>query len=378
MIGGGFDNPDLEQFDQMGELMHALKAYRDWTGDESLIVQYRERLIAMVERPLMPIFRDASGMVHNRREFWERTLTDGYELAYQTWLVQGLRDAADLAPALNAAASAERWREEADRTLKSMIHDPSLRLQEDGHLIKRRTTDGKVADETTDIQRLRPDAPSATEKRHRLRPDSTEALPIALGIIDPTSSLARQTLDEVEKLWNMRWSDGGYDRYNTSSQPDQPGPWPFATCFIMRAQHEGRMFDRSRRSLEWLNTIQGGRTGAWFEEIPSTRSMADNCGILPWTSGEIALFIIRHVLGVRFQESNIIIKPSLFPDSPPVEANLRFRSGRLILKISGAGQIQSAILNGKILPPDSDGSVRLPADFSSGTLVLTAGNQNGL
>jgi hypothetical protein len=34
MIGGVFDNPDREQFDQMGELMHALKAYRDWTGDD--------------------------------------------------------------------------------------------------------------------------------------------------------------------------------------------------------------------------------------------------------------------------------------------------------------------------------------------------------
>ena len=37
MISGGFDDPDREQFDQMGELIHALKAYRDWTGDDSLL-----------------------------------------------------------------------------------------------------------------------------------------------------------------------------------------------------------------------------------------------------------------------------------------------------------------------------------------------------
>ena len=43
-----FDPPDLEQFDQMGELMHILKAYRDWTGDDSILRQNRERLIAMI------------------------------------------------------------------------------------------------------------------------------------------------------------------------------------------------------------------------------------------------------------------------------------------------------------------------------------------
>ena len=31
-------------------------------------------------------------------------------------------------------------------------------------------------------------------------------------------------------------------------------------CFIPRAQHEARLFDRSRRTLEWLNTVQGGGT----------------------------------------------------------------------------------------------------------------------
>ena len=100
MIDNKFDAPDREELDQMGEPVHALKAYRDWTGDDSLIRQYRAKLLALVERPLGPAFRDASGMVHNRREFWERTLDDGYEAAYQTYLVLGLRDAAELAEPL--------------------------------------------------------------------------------------------------------------------------------------------------------------------------------------------------------------------------------------------------------------------------------------
>jgi len=48
-----------------------LKSYRDWTGDESLVRNNRAKLLALIERPLQPIFRDDTGMVHNRREFWE-------------------------------------------------------------------------------------------------------------------------------------------------------------------------------------------------------------------------------------------------------------------------------------------------------------------
>ena len=41
MIASNFDQPDMEQFDQMGEFLCALKAYRDWTGDDSLLREYR-------------------------------------------------------------------------------------------------------------------------------------------------------------------------------------------------------------------------------------------------------------------------------------------------------------------------------------------------
>ena len=35
MIAGIFDSPDLEQFDQMGELLQFCEAFCDWTGDDS-------------------------------------------------------------------------------------------------------------------------------------------------------------------------------------------------------------------------------------------------------------------------------------------------------------------------------------------------------
>lgn len=370
MIAGSFEKPDLEQFDQMGELLHLLREYRDWTGDDSLVRAHRGLLLAMIERPLRPEFRDDTGMVHNRREFWERTFDDAYELAYQTYVILGLREATELAPSLGAADRATRWRAEADLIEKAVLAHPTRSLVHEGRLIKRRNRTGEIADRLTNLKGFQPDVPLSTEQHHRLLPDASMALPIALGVVEPRSALARRTLDHLEELWNTRWSDGGYDRYHTSTQPDQPGPWPFATTFILRAQHDAGLYDRSRRSLEWLNTVQGGRAGFWFEEIPSIRSLAKSCGLVCWTSGEVALFVVRHYLGVRFADGQVVIRPALYPDSPPVSADLRFRQGRLHLKIDGSGPATSATVNGQKLAPDPDGAIRLPREFASGTVVI--------
>jgi hypothetical protein len=370
MIGESFDARDLEQFDQAGELFHLLRCYRDWTGDDSLIQQYRDLLFTVVERPLKPQFRDYTGMVHNRREFWERTLEDGYELAYQTYVILALREAAELAPSLGAEDRVTRWRTEAERIQQAMLSHPDRALVRDGRLIKRRNVTGAVADDTAGFPGFAPDVPLKTERAHRLMPDASMALPIALGIVPARSELARRTLDDLEGLWNARWSDGGHDRYHTSGQPDQPGPWPFATAFILRAEHDAGNFERSRRALEWLNTCQGGRAGLWFEEIPSTRSLSRFSGLICWTSGEMALFVVRHYLGVNFEHGALAIRPALYPGSSPVKADLRYRQGRLRLEVSGSGSVKSARVNGKKVKPGKDGILRLPADFAGGTVVV--------
>jgi hypothetical protein len=373
MIAESFETPDREQFDQAGELLHLLRCYRDWTGDDSLIREHRDLLLKVVERPLQPQFRDDTGMVHNRREFWERAFEDAYELAYQTYVILALREAAELSPALGAEDRVARWRTEADRVQQAMISHPSRALVRDGRLIKRRNVTGAVADDTAGFPGFAPDVPEKTERAHRLMPDASMALPIALGIVPARSELARRTLEDLEGLWNTRWSDGGYDRYHTSGQPDQPGPWPFATAFILRAEHDAGNFDHSRRALEWLNTCQGGRAGLWFEEIPSNRSQSPFCGLICWTSGEMALFVVRHYLGVNFEHGALAIRPALYPGSPPVHADLRYRQGRLRLEVSGSGPIKSAWVNGSKIKPGKDGILRLPADFVGGTVVIQAG-----
>ena len=172
-------------------------------------------------------------------------------------------------------------------------------------------------------------------------------------------------------LWNARWIGGGYERYHSSGQCDQPGPWTFASCFILRAQHEAGLFDRSRRTLEWLNSVQGGRTGAWFEEIPLVRSQAPTAGVLPWTSGEISLFVVRHLLGVGFEGDTLVLKPALYPGSPRLKADLRFRQARLALDIPGAGPVRFAEVNTQRVDPGPDGAIRLPAAFAGGTVVFS-------
>jgi len=116
--------------------------------------------------------------------------------------------------------------------------------------------------------------------------------------------------------------------------------------------------------------VQGGRAGFWFEEIPVLRSNTKFCGIIPWTSGEIALFVVRHVLGIRFERARVVIKPALYPHSPPVSADLRFRKGRLRLKIEGSGNVKRADLDGRKLDRRPDGSIILPAGFASGVVNI--------
>jgi hypothetical protein len=368
MVDSKYDNPDREELDQMGELMHALKVYRDWTGDDSPIRKYRTRLLAMIERPLRPEFRDETGMVHNRREFFERTLDDGYELAYQTFVTSGLRDAADLAEPLGAQDRAPQWRAEADRMWQAVLSHPTRSLVDNGRLVKRRNTKGQVVKEVSHGGEA--DSPGATEKTNLAEPDSATAYPIVLGLVDPRSALAARTLDKLEELWNARWTGGGYERYHSSGQGDQPGPWPMMSILIMRAQHDAGQFDRSRRTLNWLAAVQGAPTGAWFEEIPVIRFTPPTSGIVPWASGDFSLFVVRHLLGVRFEGERLVLKPALYPKSPPMKADLRFHKGRLKLEITGPGPIDFAEINGQRTVPDSDGAVRLPAEFPGGSVVL--------
>ncbi len=369
MISSSFVNPEEEELDQMGELWNAMKDYYDWTGDSTLLENNASKLIAMTNLPLEPQFLDSTGMVHDKREYWERTLNDGYELAYQTYVIEGLRDAVELAPLIKADKYVAKWKAASHKMLKAMLTNPKFALVSNGALIKRRSMTGKVVD-TLRFKGYVVDSPALTESMQRLMPDASMALPIDLGLVNPKSELAKNTLNKLQALWDARWSFGGYDRYNTSSQPDQPGPWTFATGFILRAQQAAGMYKRSRRTLDWLYHVQGGHTGAYFEEIPLNRHQEFRDGILPWSSAEVALFVVRSWLGVHFVDGRMAIKPNLYPGTGKVEADLRYKKSRVKIVIDRAGPVRDAVVNGATVRPEKDGSILLPAGFTGGTVII--------
>jgi cellobiose phosphorylase len=87
----------------------------------------------------------------------------------------------------------------------------------------------------------------------------------------------------------------------------------------------------------------------------------------------MALFVVRHYLGVNFEHGALAIHPALYPGSPPVQADLRYRQARLRLEVSGSSGVKSARVNGKKVKPGKDGVLRLPAGFAGGTVVIDAG-----
>ncbi len=100
------------------------------------------------------------------------------------------------------------------------------------------------------------------------------------------------------------------------------------------------------------------------------RSTQKACGILPWTSAEVALFVVRHWLGVRFEGDVASIRPALYPGSPPVRADLRFRGGRLRIDLDGSGKTVESFVDGKRVNPAADDSIRLPADYPGGAVII--------
>jgi hypothetical protein len=233
------------ELDQNGELLSALKTYVDWTGDLSIVRQHWDRIRATAEFPLRQAFRhEPSGLLHNRREYWERHavhgIEDGMELMNQFYMAVGLSDAACLARLVGRPKESRRWTGHADRLRHAMLSDEHFALVHEGRFIKRRGLAGDVqatisAAPSADLP---PGIPLLEDGPHELNPDASATLPIAMEFIDPKSDLARRTLADIETLWNQRWEAGGYGRYHVTSEPDSPGPWPFPSMFVARAYLE--------------------------------------------------------------------------------------------------------------------------------------------
>ncbi|MHC4942687.1 MAG: hypothetical protein ACYTG7_06660, partial [Planctomycetota bacterium] len=352
------------ELDQNGILLEALRTYVDWTGDLTLLEANWEKIRAVAEFPLKEVFRhEESGLLHNQREFWERHslhgIEEGFELTYQLFVSLGLFSAAELARRLGKEEDADRWMAEAARLKEAMLSNERFALVDHGRLIKRRRLNGDVQEEVI----AAPDSglpagiPILEEGPHLLNPDTSSVLPIALEFIDPGGALAAATLTEVEKLWNLHWDGGGYSRYHTSSEPDSPGPWPFASLFVARACFEAGDDPKVWRILDWLALLPGAQAGTWFEFYgPRPVPPWPQVGITPWTWAEMVCLFIHHFLGVRPGRDGLILRPRLLRGLERMEATLRLLDARLhlVVRASSGKEARGFYVDGKFLEAEQD------------------------
>ena len=357
---------DYTELDQNGQILFAAWIYLCWTGDTGLIKKYWKQIVLAGDFPLLDVFRDAtSGLLRNKREFWERDdrlgVEDGFELVYQFWVAYGLEKGAAVARLMGDAAVAVRWEKESARLRQAMLNDPAYRFVEEGHLIKRRKRDGSWQKYFIPPNRNVPPAgsPLATVERPEGDPDSGSLYPIIYGMVDPRGEVGRNTIAHMEVLWNQRWEFGGYARYNTDSEPDPPGPWPIATMLVARAALEADDHARVWRSLKWVEGVHGGLSGAWFERYgPSITPPAPPVCIVGWVWAEIELFMVHHLFGFRPDLQGIEIRPKLLPGVETLATRFTIRGAGVDVEVVRGG-VAGAMVNGTSTPL-VDGAIRVP------------------
>jgi hypothetical protein len=333
--------PDEVELDQNGVLLYALKNYVLWTGDQEIIRENWDKIVSTAEFPLTDVFRhEASGLLANRREYWERHqahgIETGMELINQFFISVGLSSAAILAHLISRETETLRWEKEARRIKVSMLHNPRYALVDSRGFIKRRSIDGSIQESIKALPeaQLPPDVPLSGKGIHFLNPDASAALPVAMGFISPDSSIASSTLANLENLWNQEWDGGGYGRYDTSSEPDSPGAWPFPSLFIARAYVETGNLDNVWRILRWLNTVPGAQSGSWFEFYGKRLAPPfPQVGIVPWTWAEMMILFIHHIIGVRPERNHLRIRPKMLPGVDKIETFFPLRNGTLHFEV---------------------------------------------
>ncbi len=341
---GRHRDPIEVELDQNGELLTALRTYVDWTGDLDLVTERWAVVEKLASYPLKDMFRhEESGLLHNRREFWERHgghgVQDGCELMHQFFVSMGLENAVYLSEKTGCEADRGAWSSAAANLRHTILENSQYRFIEDGHLIKRRGLDGDWQQSIvrSDECVLPPQIPLMEDGPRRLDPDSSCVLPFVYEFLDPKGPLATATLTYMEELWNQRWNTGGYGRYNAESEADSPGAWPFASIYIARAFVENGDDANVWRVMRWLANAPGSVAGSWFEFFGDRIAppYAQN-GIIPWSWAEMVSLYIHHIVGVRPDLEGVTLRPYMLEGLDRMEATVPVRGHRLKLDIRRA------------------------------------------
>lgn len=370
-----FRGGDMSELNGNGAVLDAIWHYWRWSGDQTLLRVHWRRICAIADYPLRREFEHESGLLKTRRDFWERTpwmgVDEGFELAHQVWCGVGLRRIAELADMMGESERGERWRERGEKIIHAMLNDPTWSLVHEGRFIRRRRIDGSVQDTLEPkIESAPPEyapyIPDAIDPTPRAwEPCVTEALPIVYGLIDPLGDIARSTLDGLESLWNPT-GIGGYARYNIDSDPDSPGPWPFATAFMAAAQIEARMEDRASRAIDWL-LDRAGPGVSWLEFYGDRPTPPfPPVGIIVWGWAQFLLLVDKHIVGTRVAGRTVRITPKLIG----IEHTARF--GRHVITILVHGLDRATLDDTPVTLDGGTASIPLPLQKDHRLVFLRA------
>ena len=346
-----FYEPRRAELDQNGECIHAIWQYWVHSRDDALIRRHWDKIKRVAAFPVGPDFWvEEASMVKSERDQRDRDaerhgLIEGFELSHQMWTSIGLSKGADMAALMGEQAVATEWRALSERIWHAALHHPRFQFVENGHLMKRRLLDGsfqrfaqvipyvhRIDDSTTRVY------PRNRRRQGELEPDGSEAWPIALGMVDPDSELARRTLRRMELLWNAEWDFGGYALHHPGSDPTKVGAWPMIFYFVTQAALETRNYDIVRRNFDWILSTKDGRGYTWWEYRDADPALQIDHGITPWfIYGEALFTFVHHMLGYRPSPNAITICPHLLPEFKQISARLRCGDHWLTLKLHSAG-----------------------------------------
>lgn len=362
-----FRDGELAELNANGAVLLALRDYVALTGDTAPIERYHDRIRAIADLPLRDEYLHPSGLILGRRDLWERLpwmgLKTGFDTATNVFCSEGLIAAAELARLIGDGRDEARWFNAGERIRSAMLNDRTFGCIEEGRVIHRRLPDGSVQREMIPEagyhdERYAPYVPTSVSDTtpRPCDPDSTAALPILYGIVDPASDVARRTLDHLrEHLWNTT-GIGGYARSPISSDPDSPGPWVFPTAWIAEAELRAGLMDRGRETTEWL-LAKAGAGGSWFEYHGERESPPfPPVGVIPWAWAQYLLLVVRGWMGIEFDTERLRIAPRM----TGFEHELRVGEQTVSITVNG---LTRAIVNGNTVKLTSEGmDIALPID----------------
>ncbi len=325
------------ELDSNGLVLKALHTYYEWTYDVAFIKENWKRISAIADYLLRPEFLDEeTGMLKASREIWERMevmgIEPGYDVAHQTFGILGLEATSALAIAVGESECNERWTQISNKMKTSFLSHPTHSMIQSERIIKRRLINGSIQhalhldkkSESEDFfsKFVPKEMPLGSVGSHQLEPDVSQCFPIIYGLVDPKSDIARNTMQDLEKLWSQTWDGGGYGRYDVSGEPDSPGPWALATCLMAQAYFEMGETEKAMRAVNWL-IEKAGSAGSWFEfygerptpPLPPT-------GILVWAWAQFISLVVKNILGANVEEGKLQLSPKL----EGFETKLRFKS----------------------------------------------------